>query len=126
MKKHIVLIMLTACLLGLVACSQQTQGDVVGVYVYEKSGFGGVFTITIEDDGTFYYSEGLLSSYLGKGSWTLDGDILHLWDTGLQTETRNYYFQVDGSDLVFISENSDNFTYLDVREGERFLTLVAE
>ena len=48
------------------------------VYIYEKEGFGGNFTITLNSDGSMYYSVGLLSSYLGIGTWELDGDAVTL------------------------------------------------
>lgn len=111
-----------SCLLaGCAETGSIKESDITGkTYTYQKDGFGGDFTITIMDDGTFSYYEGLLSSYIGMGNWTLDGDILHLSDTESQTKTRNYYFHVDGSDLVFISENSDSFSYIDVADGEQF------
>ena len=35
------------------------------LFIYEKEGFGGDFYITFNEDGTFMYSPGVLSSYLG-------------------------------------------------------------
>ena len=97
------------------------ESDITGkTYTYEKDFFVGNFTIANKDDGSFFYYEGQLSSYIGVGNWTLDGNTLHLSDTGLQSKTRNYYFNVDDSDLVFISENSDRFTYIEVADGDRF------
>lgn len=115
------LLAITCLLTGCAETGSVKESDIAGrTYTCQKDGFGGDFTIAMMDDGTFSYSEGPLSSYIGMGSWTLEGDVLHLSDTGLQTKTRNYYFRVDGSDLVFISENSDSFSYIDVADGERF------
>ena len=96
--------------------------DIVGkTYTYEKECFGSNFTIQIKDDGTFNYYEGVLSSYIGKGKWILDGDILLISDDVQSEEyARENYFKVSGNDLVFISENSTNFLYLEVADGERF------
>ena len=43
-----------------VGCSALVQASdaLAGVYVYEKTGFGGEFTITLNSDGTFQYYEG--------------------------------------------------------------------
>ena len=40
------------------------------LYTWEHDGFGGDFTITLYADGTFSYYEGMLSSYIGAGTWT--------------------------------------------------------
>lgn len=90
-------------------------------YIYENEGFGGDFYISLKKDGTFSYYEGMLSSYIGTGNWTLDGNTLHLADTGIQTEIQNFYFQVDGTDLIYMAEDSDDFTHVNVSDGERFL-----
>ena len=90
-------------------------------YTYEKTGFGGEFTIQILGDGTFFYYEGMLSSYIGFGSWSVEGDILTLTDTGLGSHTRYYRFSVNNSYLYFLAEGSDRFTYVEVADGDRFV-----
>ena len=54
------------------------------IYVWEKEGFGGNFSISLFADGTFQYYEGMLSSYIGMGTWSREGDIITLTeeDTG--------------------------------------------
>jgi hypothetical protein len=90
-------------------------------YIYEKDGFGGDFTITIYEDGTFQYHEGTLSSYIGIGTWTLDEDnVLCLTDQTIKDRTRNNYFKVHDCDLVWLSDESDNFMYIKVLDGEKF------
>lgn len=100
-----------------------SKSDIAGrTYVYEKEGFGSEFTIEIQEDGTFSYYEGALSSYLGFGKWELDGTILCLTDgDGSSENPLVNYFKVKGKNLVFLSENSSNFTYMDVSDGDKFL-----
>ena len=88
------------------------------LYTWEHDGFGGDFTITLYADGTFSYCEGMLSSYIGAGTWTEENRIMTLKDnTGLVLVN---HFRFDDGDLIFMEENSDNFLYVDVRNGDRF------
>lgn len=88
------------------------------LYTWEHDGFGGDFTITLYADGTFSYYEGMLSSYIGAGTWTEENRIITLKDnTGLVLVN---HFRFDNGDLIFMEENSDNFLYVDVRNGDRF------
>lgn len=129
MKKMIACVLMIACLFGMTACSQSKgeseniQDSIVNkTFVYEKEGFGGDFTIQINDDGTFGYYEGLLSSYIGIGNWILDNDILVLSDDddiGYPLVNR---FEVKDGDLVFLAEDSSNFLYMKVADGEHFVS----
>lgn len=85
--------------------------------LYEKEGFYGDFTITLYNDGTFTYYEGMASSYIGMGTWEQDGDIVTLSDDHF---TITNHFTMEGDDLVFIREGSSNFIYVRVQDGERF------
>ncbi len=90
-------------------------------YTYEKGGFhGGDFQITLYDDGTFTYYEGLASSYLGTGTWNQDGNIITLSDDDTVGYAFVNHFSLDGDDLVFIEKDSSNFIYVKVADGERF------
>ena len=93
------------------------------MYVYEKEGFGGPFTIELYPDGTFQYYEGYLSSYIGFGTWEMDGNLLTLreHDYGLVN-----HFTITPEGLVFQAEGSDNFFYKEVAEGDRFLEAASE
>lgn len=124
MKRRLTLSILAAALLcaGFTGCARQiTESDLAGkTYVYEKDGFGGDFTITLNNDGTFTYSEGFLSSYLGVGKWKLDGGELILTDnkeTGRPLENR---FKIADGELVFQAEASSNFIYVKAADGEKF------
>ena len=116
MKKASFILLIIVCLL-LSGCRSSVAGK---VYTYEKEGFGGDFTITIDEDGTFTYYEGGLSSYIGTGSWDVDGKTIHLSDTGLSDRTRNYYFRIENGSLVFDAGRSDRFTYMKIPDGGRF------
>lgn len=96
--------------------------DLAGrVYQYEKEGFYGDFTLRLEPDGQFWYYEGAASSYIGHGSWTLEGRRLTLRDDA-GPDLLNQ-FEVEGEALVFVEEGSTNFLYLKLADGERFLPL---
>ena len=93
--------------------------DLAGkVFVYEKEGFGSDFTIKLHADGTFGYYEGMLSSHIGMGTWAMDGDILTLHE---DTFDRTFRFRVQDGALHFLREGSDQFTYIKVADGARFL-----
>ena len=95
--------------------------DIAGkTYVYENEGSMGNFTITLYDDGTFTYYEGLASSYFGVGSWQMDGSIVTLADDEELGFPLINKFIMDGDDLVFTEQGSSNFIYVKVEEGERF------
>lgn len=111
------LLITSCCLTGCAEADTVQESDLADkTYTYEKDGFGGDFTITLMEDGSFTYYEGMLSSYIGSGSWTLEGDVLHLAE-----KRGSYDFAVDGSDLVFLAESSAGFTYVEVADGARFV-----
>ena len=98
-----------------------TERGVTGkIYRYEKEGLLGEFRITLFDDGTFSYYEGMASSYFGTGAWQQDGRILTLRDD----ETVGYglvnRFYLEGDSLVYIEKDSSNFIYVKVADGEHF------
>ena len=89
-------------------------------YVYEKEGFGGAFTITVETDGTFTYYVGPLSSHIGMGNWEIKDEKLYLYDTTLQS-SKTFAFQIAEDCLVYIAEESHSFMYMgDLENGSRF------
>ncbi len=95
------------------------------IFVYENGGFGfdDKFTIKINKDGTFTYSEGMLSSYMSISencTWTLGGDKLILTEVSENGNERVNYFRVEGDSIVFREESSDNFMYVKLKGGERF------
>lgn len=90
-------------------------------YIYEKTDDSmWEFVIYIQKDGTFSYSEGLLSSYIGMGHWEVKGGKLYLYDKGLSNKIRTYVFRVESNALVFCGKESDQFIYLEVADGAHF------
>ena len=89
------------------------------VFVWEKEGFGGDFTIMLNDDGTYLYYVGALSSYIGSGKWTLqEGRVVLTETTGYDNV---FYFAVKEDDLFFIKDGSSEFMYVTVEDGDRFI-----
>ena len=86
-------------------------------YVYEKEGVGSDFTITFNADGTYGYYEGVLSSYKGAGTWKVTDDVIIMTE-GVSKKVN--YLKIQGSDLVYIEKDSDNFYYIKVKDGEKF------
>lgn len=103
------------------ASKENMQASYAGkTYVYENEGFYGDFTITLYENGTFSYYEGLASSYSGAGTWEQDGDIIILTDDEQMGYPLINRFTFDGENLVFMEEDSSNFIYVKVKNGERF------
>ena len=90
-------------------------------FVYEKEGAGGDCNIKFNEDGTFLFSPGYLSSYLGGGTWKISGKrvILTQENDGLSGKRINC-FRIAGNDLIYIEEDSDNFYGITVKNGEKF------
>ena len=121
-----VLVITAAAILTGCAGSVKNSGIAGKSFVYEKEGFPDEFSIRLDNDGCFTYYEGFYSSYVGNGSWQLNGDILTLREENVPTISGKidhvYRFNVnDDGSLSFISENSDNFMFIDVSDGERFI-----
>lgn len=123
MKKINIFLAVILCLTLLTACGTTekvyTAEDVEGkIYTYEKDGFGGPFTISIYEDGTFSYYVGFLSSYIGFGRWSVEDGVLTLKDsTGLDYVNR---FRIGEDMLTFVAEGSTGTMYLDMEDGDRF------
>jgi len=101
--------------------SGDNRDDIAGkTYLYDGEGFGGSFTITLYEDGTFTYYEGMLSSYIGDGTFMLDGDTVVMTDDGPGGYGLVNRFRRDGDDFVFVEQGSDNFVYVKVKDGEKF------
>lgn len=127
MKKVLtILLLLLSIVIILCACEggnggdSKTNMDISGKsFVWEKPGFGGDFTITLQKDGKYQYYAGFLSSYIGMGTWIEENGIVTL------TETSGYdnvfRFAVKDGSLSFIAEGSSKFMYVNVEDGDLFL-----
>ena len=113
--------LLAWCPEPLLGTSTSSSEEEAAVYVYEKEGFGGPFTIALYPDGTFQYYEGYLSSHMGLGTWAVEGDTLTL----REDEESGYgfvnRFTVTPEGLMFQAGGSDNFLYVKAADGDRFL-----
>ena len=133
MKKVFAFMLALTMALGVMGCSNRTEitkDDIVDkIYVYEKDGCGSDFTIEIKADGTFTYYEGMLSSHIGRGEWVYLDGMLTLTEktvrfkdaSELEEVTVSYSFSVKKDTLVFEDNGVDNFRYVKVKDGEKFL-----
>lgn len=87
------------------------------IFTYEKEGAGGYCTLSFNENGRFLYSPGKMSSYMGGGDWKTDGDIVSL--IGMADKT--IYLKITDDTLVYIAEGSDEFPYMDIKDGEKFV-----
>ena len=89
-------------------------------YIYEKDGCGGPFNITLFDGGSFSYYEGALSSHIGFGTWSVDGDILTLTEDERTGRGGDFRFLIQGEELHYLAEGSQNFLYVRLADGAVF------
>ena len=89
-------------------------------YVRDKGGFYDEFAIRLHKDGTFSYYEGGLSSFIGMGTWTQEGDVIRLADERNEAHLMYHYFTLEEDALIFQAGESDRFLYVDVADGDRF------
>ncbi len=122
MKRIVAALLMLCVFLSFPGCDREVGGAGISgkTYCWEREGFGGDFCIVLHEDGTMSYYEGLLSSHLGMGTWTLEKGILTITEgekTGYAAANR---FRVEEDAIVFLAEGSDNFLYLKVTDGDRF------
>ncbi len=131
MKKLLVYILIAACVLGVTACGRAPEQEedvdlwdtVAGkTFMYEKEGAGSEFCIHFYEDGDFQYYEGRLASSGGMGEWTLDGDVLIITQKCYLADHASHVnrFRVEDGGLTYLAEESANFLYVKVADGERF------
>ena len=118
-------IALLASMFLLQGCSAVNTIYVAGkTYTYTgESAYGtenDPFTIRLDTNGRFAYHETVYSSYLGIGTWSVDGNVLTLTDDDKRPEPVKNSFRIEGDDLIFIETGSTNFLYVKVEDGERF------
>lgn len=119
------IIVLCICLemIVLFSCTSndsQIRDEISGkVFIWEKEGYGGNFTISLHNDGTYDYYVGPLSSYIGLGDWAVKNGILTL--TEKSWPNTSFRFNVKDGELIFISEESSQFMHVSVENGDEFL-----
>lgn len=94
--------------------------ELYGQYICEEPGFPDMFTISLNEDGSFSYYEGAASSYIGAGAWELSENRVTLRDTGYGEEW-DFFFTVQDGCLVFDKKASHRFIHTDPVDGIRFL-----
>ena len=122
--KRIVICILALGMLAGFACAKKTDDalrkTVAGkTFVRENGGFGGDFTITLREDGSYEYYEGFLSSYIGMGTWTVEDGVLILTEQGGYDFV--YRFTVQDGALVYRAVGSSAFIYVKAADGDLFL-----
>ncbi len=108
-----------SCIDGILDREKMTW--LAGTYRYEGEGFGGDFSITLNADGTYTFCEGPLSSYLGMGTWNTWYNAVYMTEneeTGFELE---FMFGIEDGSLIYIAMGSDEFPYVRVSDGERFV-----
>ena len=98
--------------------SASTDNSVIAgkIFAYEKEGAGGYCTLSFSENGRFLYYPGKLSSYMDGGDWKVDGDTVSL----IGMENKTIYLKITDDTLVYIAEGSDEFPYMDIKDGEKF------
>ena len=100
---------------------KEKMARLAGTYLYEGEGFGGDFTITLKPDGTYTWYEGYLSSYIGTGTWDTWYNEVFMTESGETGYDLRFMFGVEEDALVYLRMNSDDFMYVKVSDGERFV-----
>ena len=106
-------------------------GIVCGTYIRENErDLDGYFTISLGADGTFWYYETPLSSHIGKGEYTVEGNIITLVDEAILHydfeeeifvyKTHIYKLEYRDGTLIFLASESDKFIYTNLPEGAVF------
>ncbi len=127
MKKIIPLLLSVMMLVLISGCANNTLEDQIKgkTFIYEKDGAGGEFYITLNGDKTFDCYEGLLSSLYVEnvGTWELNGKTLTLTHNinYEQQKKRVNNFSVENETLVYQEKDSNNFPYVKVLDGDKFI-----
>ena len=104
---------------------------VCGTYIRENErDLYGYFTISLGTDGTFSYYETLISSYVGMGQYTVEGNIITLVDEKAPYyddeekifvfKTHIFKFEYRDGSLIFLASESDSFMYINLPDGAEF------
>lgn len=127
MKKVTACVLVLLSVVLLASCRQQeryTIETVSGSYARKNDNGFDSFSITLNEDGTYFYYETMISSHLGIGEYTLADGIVTLIDDQIPTlygsRTYTYKFQCKGDKLVFLASESDNFLYVNLPDGAQF------
>lgn len=105
---------------AIVSDNMWAQGAEMRVYKYDTGDDCWEFTINLYKDGSFAYCEGLLSSYLGFGTWVRQGNVIRFDERRGENEIKHYYFEVKPDALVLDTILARRFFYLTVLDNTEF------
>ncbi|MBQ9511069.1 MAG: hypothetical protein IJR55_05205 [Clostridia bacterium] len=136
MKRTIAFIlMITLISLTLLSCGEDkplTAKALNGRYTHPNDNGLEIdsFTISLVSDGTFSYHTSLLSSYLGIGKYTIDGNVITLTEeyTPISSDKtisditllKKFKFKYENGKLIFLANESDSFMFATLPDGAVF------
>ena len=95
-----------------------------GCYRYDGEGFDGAIILTLNEDSTFTFSEGPLSSCLGGGTWDAYSNAVYL--TEESGDSRHYMFGYRDDQLIYLAGGSDEFPYIKISDVSLFKRFVPD
>ena len=109
----------------------EEAGEIYGTYFRKNSNrIHGTFTVTLNSDGSYSYYETMISSHLGFGKYTVDGNVITLIDDNIPTlngsATYIFKFEYRNGKLIYLAEESDKFMYINLPDGAEFSRVPAE
>ncbi len=115
MKKTCISFIMVIIFLFLSGCNSNNDSYTVknGTYYMEVVSEAGVTPYVTISDNTITFTYDLLSSYLPRGNYSIDDDILTM-----TTDSKNIYvFQIDGDNLIFQKSKSSSVNLKDGEHG---------
>lgn len=97
-----------------VAFGTYVKNDLTGDTMLYWSG------LTINKDGTFTYSPSVISSYMGVGTWTINGDYIIFNDTGMG-DVRKEVFQYTDGNLYYVAAKSASNSMWGLTDGTEYI-----
>ena len=108
-----------------------TVFDEERIYYYSGNHFDGTgmepeslidFSITFSPDGSYSWYETPISSFIGMGTYSIEGGVLTMTDDAEMTGTKRVnMFIVSGDKLYYSSEGSDNFLFVQLDDKAEFV-----
>jgi hypothetical protein len=109
---------------------QDKTNEIYGSYCRLHDYYPDSFSITLYPDGTYQYYETLISSHIGHGKYTVDGNVITLIDDGIPTleGSKTHYFKFEYRDgkLIYLAEGSNNFMYIHLPDDAEFCRVETE
>ena len=100
------------------------NGEVVfGTYAKNDSMENPMFSwsgLTINEDGTFTFSPSVISSYMGAGTWTVEGDYVTFNDIGMGDNRKEVFRYGDGK-LYYEADKSASDSMWGLDDGAEYV-----